>query len=338
MLPLHKQIARKLVFPAMLGLGAERWFFRASSLGYLILCYHGVYHRSSMPFNGRHIRTSVFEKHLRYFRRHFDILSLDDVFVRVEEGRFAQRPTLALSFDDGYRNNLTYALPLLARYEVPATLFAITGILDGTQSRIWTDTLDMIRVKLAGQSLQWEDQIFADKGGQLYNEAGQSIYDYFQTYACGERDNRLARLAKQQQLQAWVMDQQIDFHRLLSPEELRQIDGSPWVSVQAHTYRHHDLAFREAAEIRLELLQGKSALENLLQHPVETLAFPFGRYDQRTKAIAREVGYRQLLALRYQHEEDRNEQDLLPRLNVSGTTTFDSQIVHLRRKWRQLGI
>lgn len=338
MVPIHKQIARNWVFPAIMGLGAERWTFRSSPLGYLILCYHGVDRQSSLPYNGRHIEASIFERHLQYYRRYFELLPLDEIFRRVEEGQPARRPTLAITFDDGYRNNLTYALPLLAKYEIPATVFAIGGAVDGSQQRIWTDTLDLLRIMRAGQRVELNKHVFYAKDNQLLSEEGATIYDHFQTYARGERDDQLQALNDLYGLESWIEKQSVDFWQLMNPTELQELDASPWVNVQFHTHAHYDLAFREAAEIKAELTDGKLALENLLQHEIKTLAFPFGRYKTAAKQIARELGYKRMLALKYQLTEDEAELDILPRLNVSGTTNYYSQIVHLRRSWHKVGV
>ncbi|MEL7534612.1 MAG: polysaccharide deacetylase family protein [Bacteroidota bacterium] len=338
MVPIHKQIARKWVFPTIMGIGAERWRFQPSPLGYLILCYHGVARTSSLPYNGRHIERNIFEKHLQYYRRYFDVLPLDEVFARVGEERLAERPTLAITFDDGYLNNLQEALPLLAKYEMPATVFALGGALDGSIQRVWTDTLDMLRVMRAGEGIEWDGQTFRLRANHYYADSGKHIYDYFQTYARGERDPQIAALGKKYALEAWVEQKAPDFWRLMSPSQLQALDASAWVDVQFHTHSHYDLAFREAAEIKTELSAGKKALESLLQHEVHSLAFPFGRYTQQVKEIARELGFKQQLALAYQLDADKQETDILPRLNVSGTTNYYSQIIHLRRTWQKLGV
>jgi len=338
MAPIHKQIARNWVFPAIMGIGAERWTFRSSPLGYLILCYHGVARQSSLPYNGRHITSHVFEKHLQYYRQHFDIISLDDVFARVGDRRPAKRPTLAITFDDGYLNNLTEALPLLTKYEAPATVFALGGVLNNSLKRVWVDTLDLLRVMRAGEGIDWDGQRFLLVGDQFVTESGTHIQDYFQAYARGERDVQIFELAKKYELEDWIAAKAPDFWRLMNPQELQRLDTSPWVDVQFHTHSHYDLAFREAAEIKAELLEGKKGLEALLQHEVQTLAFPFGRYTQQAKELARKAGFRQQLALSYQLETDKEETDILPRLNVSGTTNYYSQMIHLRHNWQKIGV
>lgn len=86
-----------------------------------ILAYHSIgggNERLSLP-------TEVFEKHLRFLKSHFEIITLDDV-VDYVNGRKNFRRAIALTFDDGYKDFRTVALPILERYDAPAVVFVIS--------------------------------------------------------------------------------------------------------------------------------------------------------------------------------------------------------------------
>jgi len=95
----------------------------------IILCYHGVTERPNRnPADpaGLHIRADRFEAQLNYLRRHYRVISL----AKFLEARRMNAPlpnhSVVLTFDDGYRNFLTGALPRLAAREMPASVFLIT--------------------------------------------------------------------------------------------------------------------------------------------------------------------------------------------------------------------
>ncbi len=89
-----------------------------------ILMYHGIDAVSSTEYNTRFISQSAFEKQTRFFAENANCISLDSFF----EGNFDKdKMNLALTFDDGYQNNLTRALPILEKYNLPASFF-ITAI------------------------------------------------------------------------------------------------------------------------------------------------------------------------------------------------------------------
>lgn len=98
-----------------------RWHERV-----LVLCYHSVHPSSSFPSN---THPDLFEQHVLWLRKRCEIIPFTSVWAEVRT-RTRARPAVAVTFDDGYADNYTYAFPLLARHEIPATFFVTTGIVD----------------------------------------------------------------------------------------------------------------------------------------------------------------------------------------------------------------
>ena len=103
----------------------------------IILCYHGVTERLKRhPSDqyGLHIRADRFETQLNYLRRHYNVISL----AKFLEARRNNAPlpdrSVVLTFDDGYRNFLTSALPRLAARDMPVSVFLITDRVDRNSS------------------------------------------------------------------------------------------------------------------------------------------------------------------------------------------------------------
>ena len=87
-----------------------------------VLCYHSVHPRHSFA-----LRPEVFEAHLAWLAAHCAVIPLQDVLRQ----QASDRPRVAISFDDGYRDNHEVALPLLAKYGMTATFFLTSGFVDG---------------------------------------------------------------------------------------------------------------------------------------------------------------------------------------------------------------
>ena len=83
-----------------------------------------------------------FAEHLDLLQRHFTVMPLADM---VEGHRLKRLPrdAVALTFDDGYSDNLAHALPVLEKFGIPATLFLTTGSLDKVQE-FWWDLIERI--------------------------------------------------------------------------------------------------------------------------------------------------------------------------------------------------
>ncbi|HEX6715613.1 MAG TPA: polysaccharide deacetylase family protein [Pyrinomonadaceae bacterium] len=102
-----------------------RWWNRRRVI---ILCYHGVTERSQRrPSDpaGLHIRADRFEAQLDHLRGHYNVISLAEFLKARENGSLPDR-SVVLTFDDGYRNFLTGALPRLEARDMPVSVFLIT--------------------------------------------------------------------------------------------------------------------------------------------------------------------------------------------------------------------
>jgi peptidoglycan/xylan/chitin deacetylase (PgdA/CDA1 family) len=87
-----------------------------------ILFYHRV--ADDHP-NDWTISTRAFARQIRWLRRRYDLVALDEAQRRIASGH-NDRPTASITFDDGYADNLNFALPFLAKYEIPYTYFVAT--------------------------------------------------------------------------------------------------------------------------------------------------------------------------------------------------------------------
>ena len=149
-----KQVIKKLAFHS----GLLRISSRINRKVLTILFYHGFSHPTEN--NGlkksiaKHLNIDDFEGHLKLITRYCTPISLDQALVNK---RLPVNP-IVLTFDDGYKNNYTYAFPLLRKYKVPATIFVTTGFIDQTNF-LWTDRLEYIIDNTDSQSsnFQWQD-------------------------------------------------------------------------------------------------------------------------------------------------------------------------------------
>lgn len=111
----------------------------------VILMYHGV-SRDPRPsglcnFEGKHLAMDVFARHLRILRRSRNVIQLSELVDGMYAGR-DMRNTVAITFDDGYENNVLVAAPMLADFRMPASFFLSTGFI-GTDRLVWTDHLEV---------------------------------------------------------------------------------------------------------------------------------------------------------------------------------------------------
>ena len=135
----------------------------------MILAYHRVASPPSDP-QLLAVPPSRFEEQLAALRAHFDPASLSGLAEALESGR---RPAgVVLTFDDGYGDNLHEALPLLERYDWPATVFVTTGYVGGARE-FWWDELerillvpsqlpDTLSLTVSGRRRTWDTRVSSD--------------------------------------------------------------------------------------------------------------------------------------------------------------------------------
>ncbi|MEL6902834.1 MAG: polysaccharide deacetylase family protein, partial [Cyanobacteria bacterium J06606_4] len=90
-----------------------------------VLMYHSVPEPQEIPWMDPDncLSSARFEQHMQFLSEHRRVVSLDRLVQALEQGEPIRRGTVAITFDDGYLNNLTVAAPILARYGLPATFY-----------------------------------------------------------------------------------------------------------------------------------------------------------------------------------------------------------------------
>lgn len=120
---------KKALFTLLYVTGVTRlaaWCYRKRVV---FLCYHGVTGlpaRSPNDPKGLHVNHLRFRQHLEFLRSHYHVISLSGYIEAQQDGKSLPYYSAVLTFDDGFRNFLTAAAPLLAQHEMPATVFLVT--------------------------------------------------------------------------------------------------------------------------------------------------------------------------------------------------------------------
>lgn len=250
-----------------------------------------VYHRIAPATSDRWslaVSPAVFERQLRALRRFFRPVSLTALLDALADGD--ARGCVAVTFDDGYADNLSTALPLLEKYAVPATFFISSDAVERGRE-FWWDDLE--RMSDLAPDDAWS--FFSDWSGEPvpHDEPSRYLVMWRALSAIpGERrDEFLDRLRERIGLSASPRET----HRPLTPEELRRIASSQFVEIGAHGRSHSNLAFLPAADQIEEVEGGKEAVERMSGRRATLFAYPFGKPDafsEATGEAVRNAGFR----------------------------------------------
>jgi peptidoglycan/xylan/chitin deacetylase (PgdA/CDA1 family) len=123
---------RKILYKSFSRLGGDRLAWQVSSNRLRILCYHGVCEDrvAGEPWVPKcFVSVSAFERQLEYLKENAQVLPLSESVARLRDGSLPAC-SVAITFDDGYANNLSLAYPLLRKYHMPATVFLSSAYME----------------------------------------------------------------------------------------------------------------------------------------------------------------------------------------------------------------
>jgi peptidoglycan/xylan/chitin deacetylase (PgdA/CDA1 family) len=235
-----------------------------------------------------------FEILLKYVRQHYNIIRLSDIANLPKK---ATKPALVLSFDDGYKDFMDYALPLLQKYELPCNHNFVIDCLE-QNATIWTQRLNAIF-----------NQLFAQKTKATFYTAQQSPITidftksnwYSQYIQLFQQLLKTPYIERSAQIRAWEDAFNIEPHQanMMNWADLAACQASGLVEIGSHTYSHDSMiTLIDSPEmLRQEVEASKKMLESRLNIPINIFALPNGQGDEKVTAAANAAGYKILLAV-----------------------------------------
>jgi peptidoglycan/xylan/chitin deacetylase (PgdA/CDA1 family) len=275
----------------------------------LILLYHRIAYPGVDPWS-LCVTPECFSEHMEVLRRIAHPFSLTEL-VRARAAGAVPDGAIAVTFDDGYLDNLTNAKPILDRHEVPATVFVCSGAV-GREEEFWWDELDRaflqsdkrlrgpLALEVASERLTWT---FGDTASGAENDAssppdGKSP-DALALSACMTIWRALRPLSHQcqaaaiREIKAWanLPDEARPTHRTMNAYEIAALAAGGLVEIGAHTVSHPLLPAHSREVQEREILDSRSRLGEIIASPIQHFAYPFGKYDETTVDILRNAGF-----------------------------------------------
>jgi peptidoglycan/xylan/chitin deacetylase (PgdA/CDA1 family) len=232
-----------------------------------ILLYHGTPRRDA----------AMLERQLRWLKSRFNIVPLRSIAAALNGGAALGRK-LALTFDDGLRNNFAIAYPILHRLAIPATFFVCPGLVDRA-AWLWTHEMRCRLARLdaaARRELAREWDVPADI---------EAFVEWMKTLDLAKRRRVEARVAEATPRFAPTPAEREDFD-VASWQELRRVDPA-LVTIGSHTLTHPILPATPPREVETEVRDSRKQLEGGLQRPVDFFAYPNGDHDAAAEACVR---------------------------------------------------
>jgi peptidoglycan/xylan/chitin deacetylase (PgdA/CDA1 family) len=240
------------------------------------------------------LRTTL--QHLRMLD--VDLVTMDEVHARLSQGNFARR-FACFTFDDGYRDNRDFALPVMREFDAPLTVYVASDFAEGT-GRLWWVALERaiaaassVEIPLGGNRTRLDTSTAAAKQAAFHR-----IHDWLRALP-GEHD-------QQREISALCTRHEVDEAAIarelcLSWDELKPFADDPLVNIGAHTVSHCNLARQSEASASFEIATSRARIESALQRPVLHFCYPYGdraAAGVREFALTRTAGFKTAVTTR----------------------------------------
>ncbi len=290
--------------------------------GSRILIYHGICLKDHTRFNPIFLRLKTFEHHLQFYKKYFNVLSLDDYYEgKLSDDKF----NICLTFDDGYANNYKYVLSLLHKYQLPATFF-VTAIREAGYDILWNDFLNIVGRYGPPQLVYKNEQFYKGPFNKYTSvKSGTSMTETLRSGGFeikSEMMNLLYPLVPYRE----TKPRDEEYWLQMTTGQIKELSLSPFASIGAHGYYHNDLARINISDAASEMTRCKQYLENITGSPVNSLAFPYGTYTRQVVAAAKNAGYRQLLCMDFHYDEDHADTAMKERFTVNPLISTPNQM------------
>lgn len=321
-------------FRAMRATGADRWLAPAAQGLGVILTFHRVDPSPPNAFAPNRllsITPDFLDATLSELdARGFDVIGLDEVPDRLSRPDYGP-PFAVLTFDDGYRDNLLHARPVLARHRVPWTLFVTSDFADGRGRLWWVELeraiarLDRVRVVVGKRSV--------DLPARSPQEKALAFDALYRDLRAGSEERLLDGIAGHCR-EAGLTPGLVAADLCLGWDELRDLAADPAVTIGAHTVSHPMLAKHPLASAAREIADGRARIEAELGRPVRHLSYPVGdpvSAGPREFALARAQGFATAVTTRPGHLFAGHAGHLhaLPRVSVNGCHQSEAALAGL---------
>lgn len=292
----------------------------------MILMYHRIVDEPIDPW-GLAVSPSRFEEQLQVLRRSRYPMSLSDFVRHYLEGSLPAR-AVAVTFDDGYSDNLVAGKPRLAAADVPATVFLATGYIDSTEAFWWDELARLILIEQApqrfeiaikGDTMQFDfaaDACGARRHASLTGRQA-ALLSLWQALRPLEDEERRQIMVKLRSILNFTgRDCRASPGRAMTSDEVRALVSDGLVTIGAHTVTHPLLSKLQPAACHCEITGSKRTCEALIGGPVSSFSYPYGDHDAKVRETVKTAGFAFAVSVRRAPTVTTSDVLALPRIHV----------------------
>jgi peptidoglycan/xylan/chitin deacetylase (PgdA/CDA1 family) len=299
-----------------------------------ILAYHAVVATPLAIGDWCFLAAHDFRQQLDYLEQYFRVVPISTA-VELMKNNAVEEPTAVITFDDGYQNNYDVAFPILADYELPATIFLTTSFINSPRTGWWC-RLNQAFAGTCRQYLEWEGQRF-DLGSALGKErASATVQNSLKAHRPSSIESLVEEISRRLDCVATQNGDAHSPYQMLSTAAIREMGRSGIIEFGAHTHTHPILSLLSKEEQSCEIDRSLKAVAELTGKPCTLFAYPNGRlqdYDQNSIDLLKSRGVTAAVSMVAGPNDSTTEVMELRRYGVASNLDrahFQAMVHHMR--------
>ena len=291
---------------------------------FTILMYHRVLgsenNRGNHFLPGMVTLEDTFEKQMKYLKEHCGVISLDALIGFLTNNKKPPPGCIIITFDDGWRDNYLFALPVLKKYGLPATIFLCTDFV-GTSKMFWFQAVDLVLQSGALTPRRMTDILNRlEEFSPVEKKAivrSLASTEAFVEKLKGVKPELQEKIVRAMTGESYIQTGETPNRRwMLNWEEIEEM-GRNQIDFGSHANSHRILTHLNVAEIEEELIRSKRTIEEKTKKQVSSLAYPNGDYTPQIRELVKEAGYLGACAAgRTSKGRDEIDRFALPRIGI----------------------
>ena len=252
-----------------------------------ILMYHRVGPKTD-DWSFEPLSLQSFEKQIVYFCRNYEVISVDQLVNYIQLRKSLPEKAVAITFDDGYKDNYLYAYPMIKKYHVPATIFITTGHI-GTGKLFWWDLVNYVIQHSNVNPLN-----LGKEGCYLIQSETEKIHSNFiicekmKKMPENEKNFLIKRLIGISNIKN--IPSEVGNQLILSWDEIKEM-SSEGINFGAHSISHPVLTNMPLEQAKFEIIQSKKDIEKQLGRETIGFSYPDGNFNSTISKYIQESGF-----------------------------------------------
>ena len=308
----------------------------------VILMYHQVCDRKSDPWELA-VHPDHFHAQLDYLKKNFNVVPMAELADGIT--RHTLKRTVAITFDDGFKDNYTNAAPLLDYHNLPATFYVATTAMKQEHVYWWDALQDVIfesevlpvrfDMPINGAPVQFTFRSDRKLNSKIANQIRawnyhlpipnervafyMLLWHHIKPLTYAQQNRTLDAIREWAAHEAFINADAVT----MSVREMQMLSENALFSIGAHSVHHAMLSQQTPIEQAYEVKESKNQIERWLGKPVNGFAYPYGNYNSTTQILLKEAGFKYAVSTEQKAVTREDDPFALPRIQVKNWCVYE---------------